>query len=96
MNNLYKFGWYCGRSEDVEGLFIATEDELNEAIGSNVYFGEILGKHSEVHGILENCDVTKLEVSEATVEDLLKVCGSSVSGYNPLKYLEESEEDEED
>ena len=50
---LWKFHWDCGRAGDVEGLFIATEEEVENLIGSEVYFGEILGKHSEVYGTVE-------------------------------------------
>jgi hypothetical protein len=50
---LVKFYWDCGRNGDVEGLFITTKKELKYAIGKQIYFGEILGKHSEVYGILK-------------------------------------------
>lgn len=53
MKRLYKFYWDCGRQGDVEGLFFADEETVNKSIGSQVYFGEILGKHSEVYGTLE-------------------------------------------
>ena len=30
----------------VEGLFVADEEEIQRNMGMQVYFGEILGKHS--------------------------------------------------
>lgn len=49
---LYKFYWYCGRMGDVEGVFKAKKSFVESVIGNNVYFGEILGKHSDVYGTL--------------------------------------------
>lgn len=79
---LWKFHWDYGRSGDVRGLFKATQEEIDKAIGNEVYFGEILGKHSEVYGVLEECDLTL--VSDNPVE----VNVASESGYNPLEYIQ--------
>lgn len=96
MKKLYKFYWDCGRQGDVEGIFIADEKEIERAIGNEVYFGEILGKHSEIYGVLEDHDISELEVSETTIEELEKVLGRSIVGYNPLDYMEDFEEEDED
>lgn len=90
MKKLYKFYWDCGRQGDVEGVFIATEREVKNAIGCDVYFGEILGKHSDVHGTIEENEIKELKVSPTTVEELEKVIGKTISGYNPLSYIERS------
>lgn len=47
---LWKFEWNLGRSGSVSGLFSATQAEVDTVIGREVYFGSILGKHSEVYG----------------------------------------------
>jgi len=78
---LYSFYWDCGRQGEVEGLFKATEEEINRAIGQQVYFGEILGKHSEVYGTLDEGDITLVS------DDSLIVSNSAESGYNPLNYV---------
>jgi hypothetical protein len=90
---LYKFYWDCGRNGEIEGLFIATETEVTEAIGNQVYLGEVLGKHSEVYGTLEECDVKKVDVSYATLAELEDKFGDTISGYNPLEYLSEEEDE---
>ncbi|WP_297639644.1 hypothetical protein [uncultured Clostridium sp.] len=87
MKKLYKFYWDCGRQGEVEGVFIADETELENAIGENIYFGEILGKHSEVYGVLEKEDIEEIKVSKNTLEELEKILGNSISGYNPLGYV---------
>lgn len=78
---VWKFYWDCGRSGDVEGFFRATKEEIEDAIGMNVYFGEILGKHSEVYGDLEECDVKLIS------DDPVIVNTYNTSGYNPLEYI---------
>ena len=34
MKNLYKFHWDCGRQGDVNGLFVATQEEVDNLIGT--------------------------------------------------------------
>lgn len=94
----WKFHWDCGRSGEVESIFVATEQEVQDLIGQHVYFGEILGKHSEVYGNVEENDVIKLDLDTETVQKVTTVLGDTWSGYNPFEYLEEDEdeEDEED
>ncbi|ADQ53308.1 hypothetical protein 65p300 [Aeromonas phage 65] len=50
MLKLYRFYWDAGRGGSVEGLFVEDSEVVEKYIGSDVYFGEILGKHSEVEG----------------------------------------------
>ena len=49
---LVHFEWDCGRQGMVDGLFVTTQEKIDAAIGTEVYFGEILGKHSEIFGKL--------------------------------------------
>jgi predicted RNA-binding protein len=84
---LWKFHWDCGRQGDVEGLFIATEQEIKDSIGESVYFGEILGKHSEVYGEIEEGEIKKIDLDSETVEKVAKILGTTWSGYNPLSYV---------
>lgn len=84
---LWRFYWDYGRNGEVEGLFVATDEEINKALGMDVYFGEILGKHSEVYGKLEGDDLEKIDLDSETVEKVSKLIGDTWSGYNPLSYL---------
>lgn len=79
---LYKFYWDCGRQGDVEGIFKAKKSFVESVIGNEVYFGEILGKHSEVCGDLEDKDL------EIISEDPIVVMNTPESGYNPLEYMQ--------
>lgn len=96
MNKLYRFSWSF-RGGDIESLFVATEKELEAALGKDVYFGEVLGKHSEIWGTLEKEDLTLISEDQANIAWLVDTVGSnSICGLNPLEYFNENEEDEED
>jgi hypothetical protein len=86
---LYKFFWDCGRSGEVEGLFVATEEEVAKLVGENIYLGEVLGKHSEVFGVVEEGDIDKLDLDSDAVSKVSALLGDTWSGYNPLHYYEE-------
>ncbi len=92
---LYRFHWDCGRQGDVEGLFIAYPSEIDDAIGKDIYFGEILGKHSEIHGTLDAEDVTRVSDDAERVTWLFELMGDRLSGYCPLDYLPEDDDAEE-
>lgn len=100
MNNLYSFYVDCGRQGSLDGLFIATQEEVDKAIGKEMYFGEVLGKHSDVQGTLESHEITLVSSDQDKVEWLLGLLGTCVSGFNPLECIsqddEEYDEDEEE
>lgn len=96
MKALYQFYWDCGRMGGVEGLFIAEPSEVRKAIGKKVYFGEILGKHSDIYGTLNEEDFTLKSVEHDFVQKLEDLLGSNLSGYNPLDYIRDDEDEDED
>lgn len=79
---LWSFHWSCGRQGDLDGLFKATKEEVKNVIGKTAYFGEVLGKHSEVYGTLEEHEI------ELVSDDPIKVMNSEESGFNPLNYVQ--------
>ena len=90
MLKLWHFHWDCGRMGDLSSLFLATEEEVKGVVGRHIYFGEVLGKHSEIHGDIEEGDI-ELVTDDAHVCKVLseKLDGKTLSGTNPLDYLEE-------
>jgi hypothetical protein len=84
---LIAFGADYGHGE-ITGLFISTEEEVTAAIGSNVSFGEIAGKHSDVNITLKPEHFRVIEVSDDTIDDLETIMGNTVSGYNPFDYMD--------
>lgn len=86
---LVRFKWDCGRMGDVSGLFIATRHELEAAYGRAIEFGEILGKHSHVAGVLEKSDISVVSEDPALLRTLVDSVGWRLGGYCPLDYFPE-------
>ena len=84
---LFGFHWDCGRMGSVESKFVATQAAVDAVIGRFLYFGEILGKHSEVSGTLDTKDFTVVSSDFATVQNFKKTVGST--GHNPFDYFED-------
>jgi hypothetical protein len=93
MKGVYKFHWGCGRAGDLEGVFVADDKEVQEVIGEEVYFGEVLGKHSEIYGTLDEEDITLISTDEKVVK-LVEEYKLSM-GFNPITRYQESREDDE-
>lgn len=89
MKKVYEFYWNCGGMGSVEGVFIADEEEVSSNIGKEVYFGEILGKHSEVYGTLGEEDLTVKTDNQEAVKVIEDIFGITISGYNPMDYIED-------
>ena len=96
MKKLFKFSSSYGRMGEVESLFIAEQEEVDKIIGREVYFGEILGKHSEVVLDIEESDFEIKSEDQKFIEQLLFVFEGShtLSGHNPIEYYENYCEDE--
>lgn len=87
---LWKFSEDYGRMGDVEGLFIATEEEVDNFLDKRtVFFGEVLGKHSEVDVYFEKGkNLYSLDVSTSTVSELLNALDRRcISGLYPFQYI---------
>ena len=72
VKKLYKFElnkYYA----NLYGLFIATEEEINNAIGKTINFGDVAGKHSEVYIDLGWDHIHELRVNKTTIDDLLQI-----------------------
>jgi hypothetical protein len=78
---------------ELEGLFVADSESVSKAIGKQVYFGEVLGKHSEIFGTLEEGDLKLKSNANDHVEMFLHL--DLATGHNPLHCLQDEEEEEE-
>ena len=104
MKALYKFHYDCGRQGSLTGIFVADEDKVKKLIdsGQEIYFGEVLGKHSEVCGPIEEGDLTFVTNDEKVISIVEEF--NLETGYNPFDYIDEetynaeaeAAEDEED
>ena len=91
---LWRFRYSC-RSGTLEGLFVATDAEVDAACKKSVYFGEALGKHSEVEIALRPEHFTRLDVDMEAAAKLTAVLGKTLCGRNPLERIAEQEENED-
>lgn len=93
---LWQFYWDCGRMGDLEGLFIASQEEIDLILGEEIYFGEVLGKHSEIHGTLAKEDLILKSDDEEFITKLQEALGveRTISGFNPFDYWERVDDDE--
>lgn len=92
---MFAFSWDCWRMGDVTGLFVADIRDVEDAFGEEIYFGEILGKHSEIRGEFTENDVEMLLLPEETLDLLIEKVGkgdTTLCGYNPLEYIEDEED----
>ncbi len=93
---LVKFHQYYGRMGSLDGLFVTTKAKLERLYGKEVYFGEVLGKHSDICSEMDASLFRVLDLSPDVVEKLETECGSTISGMNPFDYYEESDEEDDE
>lgn len=93
---IYKLNFDCGRSGELTGIFVSTDKKVEKLIesGIQVYFGEVLGKHSDVCGPIEKNDI-KLHTDDAEAVEAFEKYDFE-SGYNPFGYSNPKFEQEED
>lgn len=83
---LYRFDFDTYYS-NTEGLFVADEADVAAAIGQEIWLGEIEGKHSEVHGPLEETDLKVITDDPAFIARFEQLFPKGF-GINPLGYVE--------
>ena len=76
----------CGRNGHLESLFIATPEQVEFMIGKELYFGEVLGKHSEIYGKLYRSEITFITNDPAAIE--IFITHDLKIGYCPIDALE--------
>lgn len=93
---LVQFYWDCGRLGDLEGLFITTEDELKSWYGRESYFGEVLGKHSEIDGAIDEGDFTIKSDDQEFIDKIEELLGDHLSGFYPGDYISDTDDEPEE
>lgn len=97
MKVIVEFGVDFWRGGSLEGMFICEKADLEKLYGKTVYFGEVLGKHSEVEvDMSEECLTVKTDDQDFIAKFIEIMGDGTISGYNPFDYIEEDELDEEE
>jgi len=83
---VYKLDFSVGRQGDLTGVFIATDEQVEVLLKEDiqVYFGEVMGKHSEVYGPIDEGEII-LITEEKKVVDMVEEFELS-TGYDPFTY----------
>jgi hypothetical protein len=107
--NLYRFDLDCGRMGSIEGIFAAPSESVDNIILEDLYFGEMLGKHSDIECIIEHDHITlllsgKKAKDNETIENIISLFSGSkdefghgtitIFGVNPFDYWEDDETDD--
>lgn len=93
--HLYKFDFDCGRMGNIDGLFVADDKKIKRLIKENpsIYFGEVLGKHSDISGNFSEMNIEKVKLDIRTVRKVTSILGKSWCRYNLMDYIYETELD---
>lgn len=86
MKALFKMEADFGRQGELEGVFVADTDDVQYLIDykTSIYFGEVLGKHSEIYGYLSESEIKEITRDEKIIDIIEKY--ELESGYNPFNY----------
>lgn len=93
MKKLYRFTQEFGRMGDLKGIFVAEESEINAIIGEAIYYGEVLGKNSEIFSILQKEYLEILSEDQEFIKKFIEIIENF--GFNPLDYYDEDENEYE-
>lgn len=89
MKKLFKFSCYLGSMGELDGLFIASQSQVDEIIGKEIYFGEVLGKHSDISVEIEKNDIEEISDDQDLIIQLFRLFESTtLCGHNPISYYE--------
>lgn len=87
MKGIYRLNIDYGRSGNLTGIFTAEKKDVNAIIGIDIWFGEVLGKHSEVEGTIENDEIELIteDVDAVSMFDDYDL----ETGHNPFDYIDD-------
>jgi len=86
MKGIYRLSVNCGRQGDLHGIFVEHSEDVQALVesGIEVYFGEVLGKHSEIYGSIEATEIALVSTDENAIK-VIEELGLE-NGYNPFDY----------
>ena len=93
MRKPYRFEQDYRRMGRLTATFVAEEASVASLMGKTVYFGEALGKHSEVWADIGEDNLRVLTDDQDFIARAVEY-GLVPTGHNPLDYFEEEAEEE--
>lgn len=90
MKLIVEFNLDCGRMGNLSSTFVCDKEDLESLYDEEVYFGEVLGKHSEVVATLDESNFTIKSDDQEFINKFSEIMGDYWStGHNPLWHYEE-------
>ena len=93
MLGLYQYN-FSFRGGELQGTFTCDKEIISQLYGKNIYFGEVLGKHSELSIDFDEADFELLTDDQEFISKYELLVGDT--GYNPFDYLPEAEYDKDE
>jgi len=81
---IYKFYAELGREGNLEGLFVATKQQIQDIMNKEIDFGSVLGKHSDI--VLDISEDHIKLISDDPKDILFFNRLKLNTGINPVKY----------
>ncbi len=85
MKKIYRMYVEIYRMGEIESVFIADEKELKALIGKELDFGEILGKHSDIHFKLKE-EYIEIITDDQDKIKIVEELDILPTGYPPFDY----------
>ena len=90
MLKLYRFNLHCYHCMgSLKGVFVRDEADVANLIGKQVYFGEILGKHSDISAVMEKEHFQELTSDSDFIAKFEQY--DLKTGVNPFRYFDDEE-----
>lgn len=86
---LYRLSKYFGRSGELDEVFVCSEELMEEMMGEDLYFSDVLGKHSEVSMTVDEDCIQKVEDDPAFVFRFVEIFGCSIGLFVPDFLIED-------
>ena len=93
MQKIYSYYEEFGRMGELSGVFVSTDEALLAKKGQLAYFGEVLGKHSDIFTDEWFDHVECLTDDQDFIKKAIKY-GLVRSGINPLEYIDDFGDEE--
>ncbi len=94
MKGIFRFNQDAGRMGHLAGIFVAEAADVLALTGKEIYFGEVLGKYSEITVEMDadNLKPVSFEKADIATFERLKL----QTGINPFDYDYAEDDEEED
>ncbi|GAA6622796.1 hypothetical protein [Scytonema sp. NUACC26] len=94
MRKLYKMEFIFSRKGTITGMFVSTDEEVKRLYKTTIYFGEVLGKHSDIQVDLQGGDIITVTDDQEFIDKYVQLIGDV--GYNPFDYIQDEEDNIEE